>query len=116
MELEFFINPKMEKQTVYISSHNLRFKMKLVNELSIKDGDIMRVGLDKTEKPLRHFYVLKANNDDTVGFKVTIRNNSAVIAFKGMKQKLQIDKAQNCRYELIEVEGMKGIKVKLPEA
>lgn len=106
----------MEKQTVYVSSHNLRFKMKLVNELNLNEGDILRVGIDKDEKPLKHFYVLKSNDPKVdVGFKVIIRNKSCMIAFKGMKDKLQIQRPGNCRYQIVEVDGSRGIKVKLPE-
>lgn len=113
-ELEFFINPKMEKQTVYLGRHQLRFKMKCVKELDLKSGDILMVGLDKNEKPLRHLYVLKTDSDSATGFKVILRNNTCTISFKGMYDKLQLQKPCNARYELIKNEKFNGIKIVLP--
>lgn len=114
-DIEWFINPKMEKDTVYVGKHNLRFKMKLVNEWGLKDGDILRVGINPNETPLKYFYVVKNNESDKfTGFKLIIRNNSSMISFKGMFDKLQFTKSQNCRYELIEEDGRKGIRVTLP--
>jgi len=114
-DIEWFVNPKMEKDTVHVGMHTLRFKMKLVKEWGLKDGDILRVGINPNEKPLKYFYVVKNNDSDKfTGFKLIIRNNSSMISFKGMFDKLQFTHAQNCRYELIEDDGRKGIRVTLP--
>jgi hypothetical protein len=114
--IEWFINPKMEKDTVHVGLHTLRFKMKLVHELELKEGDILRVGINPNERPLKYFYVVKNNEADKfTGFKVTIRNKSCMISFKGMFDKLQFSRPQNCRYETFEEDGRKGIRVTLPK-
>lgn len=114
LEFDFFINPKMEKQTVYLGKHQLRFKKKLVEEWGIKDGDRIKVGTLKLEKPIKHLYLVKGN-DDEIGFKVVGRNDSYIIAFKGMYDKLQIDRPQNARYEIKEIDSVKVVKIVLPK-
>lgn len=114
LKFDFFINPKMEKQTVYLGKHQLRFKKKLVQEWSIKDGDRIRVGLLKSEEPKKHLYLVKGNDEET-GFKVVVRNDTYVISFKGMYDKLQIDRPQNARYEIVEMDGSAVVKIVLPK-
>lgn len=114
IDIEFFVNPKMEKETVYMGRHNLRFKMNTVRAFDLKDGDRIKVGIDKTENPMKHVYLVKTEDRNDTGFKVIIRKNSCMIAFKGLYDKLQIQKPQNCRYEIIDFQDKKWIKVLLP--
>ena len=114
LKFDFFINPKMEKQTVHLGKHQLRFKKKLVEEWDIKDGDRIKVGTLKSENPIKHLYLVKGKDDET-GFKVVVRNDTYIIAFKGMYDKLQIDKPQNARYEIVEMDSVKVVKIVLPK-
>jgi hypothetical protein len=113
LKFDFFINPKMEKQTVYLGKHQLRFKKKLVDEFNLKDGDIIRVGFLKSETQKKHLYLVKGNGDET-GFKVTIRNHSYAIAFTGIYDRLKIDRPQNALYQLVVMDGVKVVKIELP--
>ena len=114
LKFDFFINPKMEKQTVYLGKHQLRFKKKLVDEFDLKDGDRIKVGTLKSENPIKHLYLIKGKDDET-GFKVVVRYDTYVISFKGMYDKLQMDKPQNARYDIVEMDGVKVVKIVLPK-
>lgn len=109
--LEFYINPKMEKDTVYIGKHQLRFKTKLINDFNLSDGDRLMIGFLKDEPA--HVYLIKST--DERGQLLTVRNNSYMIAFKGIINKLGLMEPQNCRYEIGERDGIKYVKVILPK-
>jgi len=109
--LEFYINPKMEKETVYIGKHQLRFKTKLIKDFDLSDGDRLRIGFLKDEP--KHVYLIKSDNEQ--GQLLTSRNNSYQIAFKGIIKKFDLMEPQNARYEIGEREGTKFIKIELPK-
>lgn len=89
--------------------------MNTVREFELKEGDRLKIGLDKSEKPLQHIYITKTEDKNDTGFKVVINNNSCLIAFKGLYDKLQIQKPQNARYEIIEFQNAKWLKITLPK-
>lgn len=113
-QFEFFINPKMEKKTVYFGLNQLRFKRKLVDDFGIKDGDLFRIAFLKKEMPIKNLYLIKTSSDDEIGYKVTFANSSYSMSVKGLKDKLNIRSKGNARYEIIEIDGQKVVKIELP--
>lgn len=112
-QIEFFINPKMEKDTVFLGKHQLRFKTKLVHDFGLQHGDKLKIGFSKDENPKVNIYLVKCLPGEQ-GFQFCeSKNHTYSVAFKGLFKKLDIVEPTNARYT-IEKSEFEYIKITIP--
>lgn len=113
-QIEFVINPKMEKDTVYLGKHQLRFKTKLVKDFGLTHGDKLKIGFNKEENPKLHMYLVRCIPGEQ-GFQFCeSKNHTYSIAFKGLFRKLNLLEPTNARYTIEKAE-FDYIKIIIPK-
>lgn len=113
MKLKFYDNPKTAKDEIYIGkTGQLRFKAEAVNQFGIEKGQRFRIGVDGSEAPIKHIYLVKSA---TSGFKVSYGNSTYLMNTSGVWNQLNAVLPIRCKYESFSEGDYEGIKLILPK-
>ena len=85
-----------------------------VELFKIEQGQRWLVGTDAQEKPIKHIYMVKAEDNNPRGFKISYGNSSYHINMKGVVWDLGLTPPLRCKYEEFRNGEYKGIKLILP--